>query len=277
MFLLLDELNAQAAAPIVRILRAQGLQVSAKSIDPVANATAKVIPSLFTGKDFGDAKPCSTTATCSGSNILDFSLITASRADIDIVGFFHPYCVIKGLRSCSVTKASQDGFDLDRWRCRVWRRTGYPRDMNSQQCGHILRKDWAAMTNKVIQDMWSAPVWKEGGFLFAHLPLPHPPGSTDVAPLQTNYSENLSRSYSLVRDIALKIQQGRFDSVRLVIFSDHPLRQSMWCKQLLYSAHGCAPSQEFEDDKVPLIIAGDNLANIDDIVKNDQVFELSSR
>ena len=133
------------------------------------------------------------------------------------------------------------------------------------------------MTENVIHAMWLAPAWQKGGFLFVHLPLPHPPGNTDTGSLQTHYSDNLIRTYGLVQDILHKIQVSQPDSLRLVIFSDHPLRQSMWCNQLVYSAQGCTSSQEFEDNKVPLIVAGSTLPDINDIVKNDQIFELASR
>ena len=276
-FLLLDELNAKAAAPIVAILRENALQVRTKSITPVADGTAKVIPAMFTGKDFRDAKPCGSTATCSGDNILDFSRVTASRPDVDVVGFFLPYCAIQGLRFCSRSVVAQATMDLDRWRCAIWRRTGYPRTATFDQCSQVFRKDWSAMTNNVVQSMWQAPAWKEGGFLFAHLPLPHPPGDTVSASLQSQYLGNLNRSYQLVHDIVNKMRLSGADSFRLVIFSDHPLRQSMWCNQGMYALQGCAPTTEFEDDKVPLIVAGTSVPNIDDIVRNDQIFVLAIR
>jgi len=276
MFVLLDELNATASAPFVQALLDQGLKVRSKAIVPVADGTAKVVPAMFTGQDFGSAKPCSTTAICSGAHILDFSRVKASRPDVDVVGFFHPYCAMRGLRYCEQAVVAQSVLDIGRWRCGAWRRTGIPPDTSMAYCDKVYRTDWPAMTDEVERAIWRAPAWRQGGFLFVHVPLPHPPGRKEAATLQENYEENLARARELVARMAARAHEASM-SIRMVLFSDHPLRQAEWCAdQWVYSSRGCKPIQELEDAMVPLIVADDDeLPILDSIVRNDQIFSLS--
>lgn len=276
LFLLLDELNAKSAAPFVDVLRMRGLSVNAKSIATVGDSTSKVIPEMFSGLRFEQAKPCGLTAICSVSNVLDFARIVASRPDIDVVGFFHPYCAIRGLRSCERITMSSTLMDPERWLCAVWRRTGLPTDLPTSRCSSVYNRVWGDLTRETIAALWRAPVWREGGFLFAHLPLPHPPGSDATGSLQSHYQDNLNRAVLLVDQMLTRARDAGLEP-RLVIFSDHPLRQSHWCTHYApYAAGGCVPQEALHDEQVPLIIAGEHLPTSGFIANNAQVFGLAA-
>jgi hypothetical protein len=273
-FLLLDELNAGASAPLAQALRDHGLKVRNKAILPVGDGTSKVIPAMFTGRNFDQARPCGMTTICSEMNVLDFSHVFASRTDIDVIGFFHPYCAIQGLRWCQHARVPISLFETTRWRCASWRRFGAPIVSPAEICDELHGRGTNALTDELIEALWRAPVWQRGGFLYAHLPLPHPPGTTP-SNLQREYRENLDRAVRLLREMLARARQSGLDDLRIVIFSDHPLRQSRWCSAYFpYARKGCVIDGSLEDTMVPLIVAGEQLPDIDAIENNGQVFRL---
>lgn len=276
-FLLLDELSATSAPAFVDVLRERGLPVALKAVPPVANATARVVPELFTERPFAQSKPCGLTSICSGSDALDFSRTKASRSDIDIVGFYMPYCAIQGLRSCARLAPPFPLIDLARWKCGVLRRLDLGRGPHLDDCLRQQAVRWTAFVDEAEQAIWRAPLWQEGGLMYAHLPLPHPPGPTPGGSLKTHYEENVRKAVRLVRDIVDRSRQAGHASLRLVIFSDHPLR-SMWCTEWPpYRANGCPISPELVDSRVPVIVAGDPLPDIGWLDSNRLVFRIGTR
>ena len=188
-FLLLDELNASSAGPFVELLRRNGLPVSEKSLRPVGNATASVLPAMFTGNRFEGAKPCGLTVICSGTKVLDFASIDASRPDIDVVGFYLPYCAIRGLRWCERISPRSVLADPQRWRCAALRRFGQATPKALRDCATEQARGWGDFVGGIESAMHRAPLWAQGGMMFAHVPLPHPPGPTPEASLETHYRE----------------------------------------------------------------------------------------
>lgn len=270
--LLLDELNASAVGPIRAELDRAGLVSAVASVPSVGDKTADVVPSVFAGKIFRDAKPCTPTAVCDGTNVLDFARLRASRPDVDVVGFFQPYCAIKGLRSCYRGTVRFAALDRMRWACGLWRRTGWRIGVDQQQCDENTVRAWVEMVGETIDAAARAPALKQGGILFAHLPLPHPPGAQGVGTLQYHYQSNLSRAAELLRGM-LKSARNAGLEPRLLIFSDHPLRQSHWCRALpVYSQHGCKPDPELIDSRVPIIAAGREPPDLADLTSNLDVF-----
>jgi hypothetical protein len=273
-YLLLDELNAGSAAPFVEVFRQAGIPVDFKAVLPVGHATAQVIPELFSKQHFEQAKPCGWATVCSGSVALDFSMITASRSDIDVVGFYMPYCAIQGLRHCVRLSPVSAISDIGRWRCGAARRLGLEGDGVKEECLVAQSERWRTFVSDIEQAIWHAPLWSRGGMMYAHVPLPHPPGSTVRGSLETHYRENIRRAIDLVRGIADRAQQAKFDRLTIVIFSDHPLRPSLWCANPLYAVDGCPLSSDLIDDKVPLIVAGDLLPSLERVKNNGEVFSL---
>jgi len=275
-FLLLDELNSSSAAPLAQVLRDHGLLVREKAIRPVGDSTAKVIPAMFTGRNFEQARPCGTSAICSGVNVLDFSHVTASRDDIDVVGFFHPYCAIRSLRWCSHASAPLSLFDPVMWHCAFWTRTGLSSGTTADDCNIYYARGSRALLDQLVDALWQAPIWERGGFLYAHLLLPHPPAAV-ISNLQKDYGENLDRAVALLREMLTRARRGGIEDLRVVVFSDHPLRQAMWCRYYApYARKGCVIVAALEDRMVPLIVAGHGLPDIEAIENNSQIFRLAT-
>jgi len=273
-FLLLDELNASSAGPIVDALKRSGVEFQMKAIDAVGDGTAKVIPAMFSGGNFEDAKPCGAVSTCGTSDVLDFSKVTASRDDVDVVGFYMPYCAINGLRFCERLSVASPLFDWKRWVCASLRRMeSAPRQM-VDTCAQTHSLTWGRLTDEVEAAIWRAPLWKQGGFMYAHVPLPHPPGLPSGASLEADYSQNVLRASRLVERIVLRARAENIRALSLVIFSDHPLRLWLWCGSLTYASHSCRPDDGLADRQVPLIVAGDLLPPIDGLTTNKEVFTI---
>ncbi len=253
---LLDELNARNSTPIIEVLRRQGLQVAIKAVPSIGDSTARVLPSMFTGQLFHDARPCGLKTICSANQALDFSRISATRPDVDVVGFYHPYCAIKGLRTCVRPAVELAVFSLSRWQCGLWRRFGLPLGVDASSCRATGVGVWGSLTDRVLAGVSQSPALTVGGVLFAHLPLPHPPGHSDDGALAQHYDANLLRAAAAVEQ-TLKKAAGNGLALRVVIFSDHPLRQPAWCRGYPGLFTGpCAPVDRLLDDKVPLIVAG---------------------
>jgi hypothetical protein len=279
-FLLLDELNAKSSAPIVEALSKTGREVRFKELEPIDDATAKVVPAMFSGVPFPNAKPCGLETICSGASVLDFSKIFASRPDVDVVGFYEPYCAIRGLRSCAHLAPASPITDGGRWWCAALRRSAWLLDpVGSEaksECSRLGNAAWAGMVTGVEQAIAVAPVWKEGGFLFAHVPLPHPPGIEAGEPLDRHYVSNLKRATRLVEWIVSELVRQPDRRFTIVVFSDHPLRPAVWCGFVQYRHNGCPLTPELIDDKVPLIAVGDVSAEFNKLRDNGEIFRLAA-
>jgi hypothetical protein len=279
-FLLLDELNAKAAAPIAAALSKTLRAVRFKELTPIDNATAKVVPAMFAGVPFPNAKPCGFETICSGASVLDFSRIIASRPDVDVVGFYEPYCAIRGLRSCAHLAPASPVMDGGRWWCAALRRSAWLSNLAGsradRECSGLGGATWAGMVTGVELAIAAAPVWEKGGFLYAHVPLPHPPGAEAGGPLDQHYLANLKRATRLVERIVSELAREPGRPFRIVVFSDHPLRSAVWCGSTQYRRNGCPLTPELVDDKVPLIVAGDVPTAFDEIRNNGEIFRLAT-
>lgn len=273
---LLDELNARAAGPIAAAMGRTGLPVLRRAILPAGDATSKVVPALFTGRKFDEVKPCGWLTVCSGDEVLDFERIQASRPDIDIVGFYMPYCAVGGLRSCAVLSPQQPYLDWRRWRCAIQRRSGAVArlggEVERRDCAMLGGRVWADLGDRVEAAIWRAPVWQHGGLLFVHAPLPHPPGQGGGT-LEEHYRANVQKAGRLVGAIADRLARQNRDFA-FVVFSDHPLRAGVWCKSTQYRDHGCPLDPALRDDRVPLLVAGAVDPAKVDIESNKDVFQL---
>lgn len=272
--LLLDELNAINAEPIVQVLRDYQLHVDMKSVASIGDGTARVLPAMFTGQSYDAARPCGLTTICSGERALDFSRVHVTRADVDIVGFYHPYCAIQGLRYCARPGIDLAIFDGQRWLCGLWRRFGWPHNMNADVCRASAVGAWGAMNERVLSGLRQAPTLSKGGVLFAHLALPHPPGHGDDGTLAQHYDANLRRAAQAVQETLATAVSNQL-TLRVVVFSDHPLRQKSWCRGYPgFFSGACVPVSRLEDDKVPLIVAGSGAPDLSAHSSNLHVFAL---
>jgi hypothetical protein len=275
--LLLDEMNSKDGPVIAEELERAGLIVSAASVSSVGPNTRNVLATLFHGSTFLNAQPCGFTAVCTDRLALDFSRVEASRPDIDIVGTAHPYCAIAGLRHCvRHTEQLFSRFD-DRIRCSALRLTGISIGVDEAKCRAVYLDGFNRANQLNIQRVLEAPALTQGGVLFAHVLLPHPPGSDSRGTLATHYRDNLELARRLVSQI-LQVTRSSGLQTRWITFSDHPLRQALWCSSFApYVWDGCVPTPDLDDQLVPIITASENGLNIEDLSSNRDVFSLIAR
>ncbi len=270
--LLLDELSADAAGPIVARLREQGLALQVSDLKPAGSDTINVIPAIWLHEDFTRAAPCGPTQLCSGGNVLDFSRIRASSDDIDVVGFYHQYCAMQGLRSCSFFAFPHKPALLD-LTCELFKK---PR-LSSLGCLPSVeeRQFFTRQRTDLQRALMEAPFWQHGGILYGHLLQPHPLMGASDASLQGEYADNIADSAALVGAIAQKAQARFGKDFRLVIFSDHPLRPQIWCANSgFYREERCKPEASQLSAQVPLIVAAPGGMMMPAINSNEQVFDL---
>jgi hypothetical protein len=250
--LLLDELSASAAGPVVDQLRDAGLHVTESRIDPAGKKTLNVIPAIWTRTNFDHSTPCGPTQLCSGSHVLDFAKVRATSENIDIVGFYHPYCSIQGLRSCvfSPFPTNTAGTDLactipgvnklEFWGCGEKRNT---------------RLSFIALRDNLNNKLLEAPFWQKGGILFAHLFVPHPLMGAPLKSLSEEYNDNIANGALVVKLVAQKAKLAFGNDYKIVVFSDHPLRHEVWCAENHYTELSCKTDTTHISTQVPLIIA----------------------
>ena len=183
-----------------------------------------------------------------------------------------PYCAITGLRSCARPGIDLAVFDVRRWQCGLWGRFGWPGTANASLCRDSAVRAWGAMRERALSALRRAPALRLGGVLFAHLPLPHPPGKSTDGSLAQHYDANLQRATALLGDLMASATSAGLE-LRVVVFSDHPLRQVAWCAGYPGFFTGpCAPVDRLLDDKVPLIVAGARTPDLSRLDSNLHVF-----
>lgn len=251
--LLLDELSAGAAEPFVTALIGAGLHVTQSSLTPAGRDTLQVVPSMFARKPFHQAAVCGPTQLCSGTQVLDFAKIKAASDKIDVVGFYHRYCEIQGLRSCQDAPLFPKKPALGEMAC------AFPllRNLNTIDCipSDADRERSLTMRDELERALWRAPFWEQGGVLYAHLFAPHPNMGTAVKSLRHEYDDNLAEGAAVIRQIADKARDKFGENFRIIAFSDHPLRVNVWCKDDFYKEKGCEPAPNHVSTQVPLILA----------------------
>lgn len=270
--LLFDELNDAAVGEIQVALAEQGLRVAHRSLVPIGDGTAKVVPAMWLGHAFDDPKPCSGTAICSGRDILDFAQVRVSRPDVDIVGFYHPYCAMQGVRWCRRESPLGWSDSSGRWVCAVRRRLGLAMP---ERCHREQHLSWATLVQRTVHAYWEAPFWQQGGMLFAHLPFPHPPASDARQSFVEQYAEGVSKAARLSADSVARLRAAGIRDIAVIVTSDHPLRVDGWCGNGTYSKLRCQGSERLKDTKVPLLLAADGgLPDLAAFDGNQQVFDV---
>jgi hypothetical protein len=272
--LLFDEMNSRDSFGMQKILMDQGLQVQMTAVMPVHGSTTEVIPALFSKKSFEGARPCGFTRVCAKSAAFDFAKLSVDRKDVDVVGFHHPYCSIEGLRYCRRLKTNRFFFDWNRWECGFIQRVALPSFDERRRCQKILHSAWLRMREEVIESVFNAPSLQNGGVLFAHLPFPHPP-AIDTGSLSDQYVRNLRDAEGFLKKLLTLLAANKIEP-RILIFSDHPLRQALWCAREPHQFdEPCVVDPVLLDEYVPLIVAGQSaLPPIKHLDSNRQVFDV---
>lgn len=256
MVLILDELSPEYAQGVSSALTRHGFQVQEREVAAAGESTTRSIPSMLLNRRHDDAAPCSGEALC-GKPSFDFGSLRAAHRAIDVVGFWHPYCSIKGLRYCyraienkSVTQDLLGRIcplsgPLSRFFC------------NPGKDGWPLA--WARTEQEFKRAISEAPFWKQGGTLYVHVPIPHPAEVPGNKALNEEYRKNIGAAERLVGDLATKLKTNFDGNVVLIVTSDHPLRSYYWCNNTAYTevqdSAECMKANPENRERVPLIIA----------------------
>jgi hypothetical protein len=269
--LLLDEMSDTAAGPVVDVLKSAELIIATKSLKSAGPNTLQVIPAMFDGRDFSQARACARSAVCSGSQVLDFSAVRSSRSDVDVVGLFHPYCEMQGLRYCHVEPMGHEHGNAFRSLANLYlSKLGRPltdTTVADEQEHHLTER----LVGRQIDSIWRAPFWRQGGVLFAHVALPHPPGVPPRQNLDEDYARNVQRAATLVQQLITRLRGSFGDDFALMITSDHPLRD-FWCSSPYYKGTDCNVRAEFRSPLVPLIVVSPRPVPVPTIESNAQIF-----
>ncbi|WP_343633339.1 hypothetical protein [Roseateles sp.] len=250
LIVLLDELPATPARRIATALQQRGFSVAALEVPSVGRNTEEVLPSIFSGRSMKDGVPCGQHTVCTDRAAFAFDQLALDGMPLDIVGFYHPYCAIRGLRYCAMLDFS-DGWE--RWLCRAKIRMA-PEHFR-RECQQQAAQDWMTLLADVDERAAAAPFWNDGGAMFLHLPLPHPPSATAGDPMPKQFTDNLALATQRVVGMAERLHQRFGNGFRLVIFSDHPLRTTLWCQNLVFAGTDCQHlPQELLDPRVPLMV-----------------------
>lgn len=273
-WLLLDETSSGASEQLVAPLRSAGLWTSVTHMTPAGVNTLDIVPSFFARQAMGPTTaPCGPTVVCAGSRSVDFSRVTAGRTGVDVVGVYHRYCAIQGLRSCvrddrRTASWAQQWADL---RCDALRWLGGDAACLRQLAVHDIEA-----RRQATQAAWDAPFWREGGDLYVHVLLPHLPAQAGPMPsLGAAYRINLARAASLLEAMAIRLQ-ARFPDFRMVVFSDHGLRPINQCNAA-YSGNCERPAEYVQPSTVPLIVAAPRPLEIHPPASNLGIFDLLLR
>ena len=276
LLLLLDEFSYKAAAPMADDLRRAGLQVTYDALVPAGKDTQNVVPAMFSGHDFSNVRVCGISTLCSDTNLLDFSAVRVRRSDVHVVGQHFPYCDIQGLKSCfqfplptslgSITRSFAEHF---------LKRVGLPAPAFLPPIAQPVEQQRAlldAQTRFIADSMF----WREGGILYAHLFMPHPPGLDGMTTLDADYANNIEVTRTLLAAYQTRLKSSFGKHYSILIVSDHPLRD-YWCNAEWYGPARCATRPEFKDDKVPLIVAAPEAPQPVGIRNNRDIFHILNR
>ena len=177
-----------------------------------------------------------------------------SRRDVDMIGVFHPYCAIEGLRHCVIPQSGHDAPVLTSFLCEFPLQFMLGAQLGCNRGDITLRGVESSLA--ATRALFEAPFWKQGGLLYAHLLTPHPPSVSQELRLADAYAANLERARELVLRVVDSLDSAPFrDDYTLVVTSDHHLRSEFWCKAEPYSTHGCELPEAMRTVEVPFIIA----------------------
>lgn len=257
----LDELSPEGAQHIINRLKGDGFWVDNVNVPAAAQTTLEAIPAMLIGELDRNLLPCSFSALC-GNSIKDFQNFYVNEEDYDVVGYWHAYCEIKGLRSCfRLIKHQNQSFThaLKYAACSLDRGIFTQHLAScSIQPESIYKFAWPEVAEEVNSAIFNMPFWNMGGNLFIHIPLPHP--IFDVAAessLSSEYRNNLLIAERLVAKLARELTNKFSDNFSLTILSDHSLRgELIWCNHDAYSHQGikdCLLDNEKNLGLVPII------------------------
>jgi hypothetical protein len=253
--LLLDEFSAGAARDLTDDLAKRGLHVDARAVPSIGTNTIDAIPTMLSGIALLDARPCTHSAVCGRGRVLDFARLGVARDDVDIVGVYHRYCAIRGLRQCVIPTRGLEGSILGPFLCGLPLHLLIGAQLECDRPGYSPRNA-AAIAAATRGALLGAPFWSRGGLLYAHVLEPHPPSPGGERRLADAYAANLARARTLVQAVVDRLERSPFrDDFSLVITSDHHLRSEYWCTVEPYATGDCTLPESWSGPNVPFIVA----------------------
>ena len=253
-FLVLDEFDPAYAARLADRLRERGAAYQYQLNDAAGHSTINAIPAMLVGRRFDDVFECGARTIC-GSNSLDLGRLTAARQDVDVVAFWHPYCAVRGLRSCYEQMSAFSETTSLEARLACMSVPFLARVIACQPSGRGLEATRARMTATVDR----APFWRLGGLLYVHVPLPHPTGELPAHSLKAEYEANVDQAVEMVDALLLRARASFGGGFEIDVTADHPLRVEQWCRAPAYAGPDCGRDLPRTHDRVPFfLISGDS-------------------
>jgi hypothetical protein len=250
--LILDEMSVEAAVKLKSVLINDGHIIHFKTIQKAGENTVNAIPSMLVANRHDHISECGTTQLC-GKVPFDMSSLKSSRADVDIVGFYHPYCSINGLRSCYM--ATINGLDdhADIFNLMLERLPIFGQFVNTDKKAKLTDSKFRYFRDSIVEHSLKAPFWSDGGVLFIHQILPHPSGSGLYESLEKEYGKNMDEASNFVSKLNELLRLNFGKNYALLITTDHSLRLRMWCSNPAYSGQGCSLDNVSEELKIPFL------------------------
>lgn len=98
--IVLDEASPELMPPVIDAMRAAGVTVHARDIQAAGPNTLNVMPAMLTGRRFEGMLACWRDVLCADGGNVRFESLRPHTANVDVIGYYLPYCAIPGLRSC---------------------------------------------------------------------------------------------------------------------------------------------------------------------------------
>ena len=231
--------------------------------------TINAIPSMLKDKRHDDVVVCGYTMLC-GENPFDMSQLKVNNTSTDIVGFYHPYCAIQGLRSCwkadnNPKKYPTPSITLNYLRLLISSlpiiNTFFKINPN-EESHNTNNSEYIYIRNSVTQHALTAPIWTEGGLLYIHQFLPHPVGNGTKRRLKEEYEGNLHKAAEFVSTLKHRLQNHFGADYALIITTDHPLRTKKWCSDSIFAEADCERENHAETGTIPFIVSAPKLLQV---------------
>ena len=267
--IVLDEASPELVGPVVKALERERVTVRTRTVQAAGGNTLNAMPAMLSGRRSDHPLPCGPGILCDEGGNLDFSALHSSRADVDVIGYYIPYCKIRGLRSCEEIPYWSDGrlFEavynlvcvhlLRHLQCETLVADIDARLLRGTLLAYLQsaepnRGQWRSALRTQLD---AAPFWRDGGVLFAHIPLPHLPARTPSNDLLLDYSENMVEAADLLSRFLDQMLRSFGDDFVLVVTSDHSLRLGSVCREARYSSdHHCEQRMPPNLGLVPFVV-----------------------
>ncbi len=276
--LILDEFSPESASIIKNAMANTDHVLHFRTSVKAGKSTINAIPSMLTSVRHDEVVVCGFTRLC-GKTPFDMSKLKAAQPNTDVVGFYHPYCAIQGLRSCWKAEANQLGnsSSIFSYLLRLVERVPLinivMKDNHSKATN--VNETYQNIRDDITKHALAAPIWNEGGLLYIHQLLPHPIGFGVKRRLKDEYEENLLKASDFVGALSKSLQKRFGSNYALIVTTDHPLRKGMWCANEVYANDNCNNENLPETEMIPFLLSSHALLEVKIPNTNVGIFSLS--